>query len=919
MLSMSIRVGSWTMGLLLLAMPAVGRTGEKAAHPPVVAGFERFFAGKSGDAAWGGQLLLGELNCVSCHLPEGAKSTAPKTAPVLDSVGARLKHSYLRSFLNSPHTSKPGTAMPDLFASDPDKAPKIEALVHFLAATGTPRQERPDKKLASTGKDLYNKVGCVACHGSRDARGNVAKVQPDSVPLGDLRAKYTLGSLRLFLQDPHAARPAGRMPSLLNPKEAAEVANYLLQGIVPPAGAAGKNMKFFYYEGEWDKLPDFTKLKAKKTGQAEDFDVHVGRRDNNMALKFEGFLRLQRAGAYTFHVTSDDGSKLWIDDKLVVNNDGIHPPTSKGGTVELTKGTHQLVVGIFNAGGGIELAVEIEGPGLGRQTVGAFVSLTAEAAPAVAQADEKHDEDSFAIDAGKAAQGRALFASAGCINCHALKLKGLTPIPATPLAKLRPDGGCLAPQPIRGVPWFGLSAAQRSALAAVLKAPASAAPAPAEIVRHTLLTFNCYACHERDKVGGIEEALNGFFLTTQPEMGDEGRIPPSLNGVGSKLNAKYLAKVLDKGAHDRPYMHTRMPGFGAANVGHLVKLFAELDPAVPVAAATFVQPLSKVKAEARHMVGAQALGCVRCHTFAGKKAEGVQGIDMALMTERVQRAWFHRYLENPTRFRPGTRMPTSWPDGTTLLPKVLDGKAASQIEAIWAYLSDGAKARLPLGVNKQFIPLTPLGEAIVYRNFIEGAGVRAIGVGYPEKANLAFDANDLRLALVWQGAFIDAARHWTGRGEGFEPPLGDNIIHLPAGVSFATLGSLQEPWPSKSAKALDYRFAGYTLTKDQRPTFKYTLPGISVEDRPEAVAGSTVRRELKLTAAAAPENLYFRAAVGAKIEAQGDGWYRIDGEWRLKLDAAAEPQLRHVGGKTELLVPIRFKDGRARLVEEFGW
>ena len=67
------------------------------------------------------------------------------------------------------------------------------------------------------------------------------------------------------------------------------------------------------------------------------------------------------------------------------------------------------------------------------------------------------------------------------------------------------------------------------------------------------------------------------------------------------------------------------------------------------------------------------------------------------------------------------------------------------------------------------MPLVVKQEPIVYRNFITGAGNRGIGVGYPERAHLAFDANDLRLAMIWQGAFMDARRHWTGRGEGFEP------------------------------------------------------------------------------------------------------------------------------------------------------
>ena len=58
----------------------------------------------------------------------------------------------------------------------------------------------------------------------------------------------------------------------------------------------------------------------------------------------------------------------------------------------------------------------------------------------------------------------------------------------------------------------------------------------------------------RDKVGGVEEARNTFFETTQPEMGDEGRVPPPLDGVGAKLQPEYLKQILDKGAQDRPYM-----------------------------------------------------------------------------------------------------------------------------------------------------------------------------------------------------------------------------------------------------------------------------------------------------------------------------------------------------------------------------
>src|SRR3954452_19536961 len=104
------------------------------------------------------------------------------------------------------------------------------------------------------------------------------------------------------------------------------------------------------------------------------------------------------------------------------------------------------------------------------------------------------------------------------------------------------------------------------------------------------------------------------------------------------------------------------------------------------------------------------------------------------------------------------------------------------------------------------IVLEPTTSAILYRNFIQGAGTRAIAVGYPEKAHLAFDANEMRLALIWQGSFIDARRHWTGRGEGFEGPNGDNVVSLHTGSPFAVLEKPDAAWPTAAPKTLGYRF-----------------------------------------------------------------------------------------------------------------
>jgi hypothetical protein len=364
-----------------------------------------------------------------------------------------------------------------------------------------------------------------------------------------------------------------------------------------------------------------------------------------------------------------------------------------------------------------------------------------------------------------------------------------------------------------------------------------------------------------------------------------------------------------------------MPKFANAHAAQLVDLFVKLDTPEQGPKVELKEAMTKYKAAARHMVGPQAFGCIKCHTFAGIKAEGVQGMDLAIMTQRLNKDWFHNYMVNPTKYRPGTRMPASFPDGTTLLKKVLDGKAETQIEAMWVYLSDGKGATPPFGANKASIPLVPQTEAIIYRNFIQGAGARAIGVGFPERAHLAFDANDIRLAMIWQGAFIDARRHWTDRGVGYEPPSGDGILQLPTGASFYILGKDDEAWPTTAPHELGYKVRGYTLTDEQRPTFMYSFNDNKIDDAPNAIETKTspaIRRTFSIQADNPIDKLFYRAAVAEKIVAEKDGWYRIN-DLRVRIESAASPVIRQAGTKMELLVPVQFKGNNATIVQEYVW
>lgn len=65
------------------------------------------------------------------------------------------------------------------------------------------------------------------------------------------------------------------------------------------------------------------------------------------AIRYSGAFRLAQGGEYTFRVSSDDGAKVTIDGKLVIDNDGQHPPKEARGTVKLDAGDHAMVLEYF--------------------------------------------------------------------------------------------------------------------------------------------------------------------------------------------------------------------------------------------------------------------------------------------------------------------------------------------------------------------------------------------------------------------------------------------------------------------------------------------------------------------------------------------------------------------------------------------
>jgi azurin len=188
------------------------------------------------------------------------------------------------------------------------------------------------------------------------------------------------------------------------------------------------------------------------------------------------------------------------------------------------------------------------------------------------------------------------------------------------------------------------------------------------------------------------------------------------------------------------------------------------------------------------------------------------------------------------------------------------------------------------------IPLIVGQEPVVYRNFIAGAGNRGFGVGYPGGINLAWNAEQMNLAMVWRGAFIDAGRHWTGRGGGAQAPLGFDVFR-PAGElspPLAVLASTSAEWPKSDPKqrAEGFAWKGYTLDAQRFPTFLYEWDGVKITDRfdvqGDAVAGAgKLIRTLQLNGPI-PANAFYRAATGASIQPEHGGFLVTNGRFALE-------------------------------------
>jgi alpha-L-fucosidase len=122
-------------------------------------------------------------------------------------------------------------------------------------------------------------------------------------------------------------------------------------------------------EGDFKVLPAFAPAEIVKAGTVAGFDLSARTRESRFAMRFQGYIRVPATGVYRFFVRSDDGSRMWVGETLLVDNDGLHSSRELSAPVALEQGWHPITVAMFEQSGGFELDVAWSGPGLARQRV----------------------------------------------------------------------------------------------------------------------------------------------------------------------------------------------------------------------------------------------------------------------------------------------------------------------------------------------------------------------------------------------------------------------------------------------------------------------------------------------------------------------------------------------------------------------
>ena len=356
---------------------------------------------------------------------------------------------------------------------------------------------------------------------------------------------------------------------------------------------------------------------------------------------------------------------------------------------------------------------------------------------------------------GDAKKGEALVTSSGCYNCHSAGAPGTVTasnLKAPSLAELPAEKwthGCLAENPAdaKNAPHYTLTAQDLQALRAFAATDRSSLNRDTadEFSNRQWATMRCGACHSRDaEPAAITAALGdevmdlyksyfpdagapapntGFrgmlqspnpaaaitaFLAAPPAaahpdgdaLAPDQRALPLMTWAGEKLRPEWSAAFIhgDIAYKPRPYLRARMPAFPVRAIGLAHGMAAEHGFAFKSEPSPAPDP-ALVPLGQRLVGQVGGFSCVQCHAVAQRPPLApfeAPSVNFAYVSQRLRKEYYDRWMWNPIRVDPGTKMPQFGDfEGNTAIKDVLGGDAAKQYEAIWNYLLQGKDVKPP--------------------------------------------------------------------------------------------------------------------------------------------------------------------------------------------------------------------------------
>ena len=198
--------------------------------------------------------------------------------------------------------------------------------------------------------------------------------------------------------------------------------------------------------------------------------------------------------------------------------------------------------------------------------------------------------------------------------------------------------------------------------------------------RRLMQQYNCVGCHEIENRGGFVRK----YYQENPTAA-----PPVLNGEGEKVQSPWFFGFLKAPITLRPWLEIRMPTFGLSDehTNQLVSYFNGLSKVdIPYAYIDDKKiPPEHIDA-AKMLTSKEYFDCFSCHVQGGKTPEGPKegwAPDLAMARQRLNPNWIIKWLKDPQKVQPGTKMPSFYPGGPD---NVLGGKEDLQIQALRDYL-----------------------------------------------------------------------------------------------------------------------------------------------------------------------------------------------------------------------------------------